>query len=253
MTTEHYQTSTDSQQLELPLEYAPEPVRAHGLRAAHRWPRVGRKDEAGEFWSGRVPASHAWAYRYIELADAGSTWALMTHDCDDRERMAEGLATSLPPDNWMVRTERGAHVTWCLEVPVAKHHAARQGPETYLARVAEYFHHALGADPAFSGLGRNPVHPDADTIWGREEPYSLDGLSRSVVPFNWRMPRIPQTGIGRNRDMFIAGCRGAQQNPDVPALTILHTLNQPIAREWANGSCPTTSWATWRGPSSATG
>ena len=217
--------------LALPLAFAPEPVRAHGLRAAHVYPLVGRKTGPGKtFWSGRVPALQAWSFRYIVLDDAGATWATVTFDCDDRQAMAAGL-DDLPPYSWLVRTRRGGHVSWALAVPVGKHQAARAGPEAYLAAVAEYFHHALGADPAFGGLSRNPAHPKADTVWGRRAPYSLDELS-SVIPFNWRKPRIAQTGIGRNRDMFMSGLRGASANRDVPALTILHTINAEVAALW---------------------
>ena len=136
----------------------------------------------------------------------GATWATMTFDCDNRQAMAAGL-DDLPLYSWFVRTRRGGHVSWALAVPVGKHQAARAAPEAYLSAVAEYYHHALGADPAFGGLSRNPAHPKADTVWGRRKPYSLDELS-SVIPFNWRKPRIAQTGIGRNRDLFMATCRG---------------------------------------------
>ena len=185
-----------SAQLELPLAFAPEPVRSHGLRAAHLWPRVGRRTRKGGFWSGRVPAPHAWAYPYIAMADAGATWATLTYDCDNRQAMALGLS-ELPSWNWFVETTRGAHVTWALAVPVAKHAAARAAPERYLSHVAEYYHAALGADPAFNGLGRNPAHPDAKVLWGAPRPYTLDQLA-SILPFNWRRPKVATTGIGRN-------------------------------------------------------
>ena len=212
-------------QLELPLAFAPEPVRSHGLRAAHVAPLVGRRIGQGkQFWSGRVPASHAWAYPYIVLDDAGATWATMTLDCDNRQAMAAGL-DNLPSYSWLVRTRRGGHVSWTLAVPVGKHQAARTAPEAYLSAVAEYYHHALVADPAFGGLSRNPAHPKADTVWGRRKPYSLDELS-SVIPYNWRKPRIAQTGIGRNRDLFMATCRGDRS---VPTLTMAHALNRDVA------------------------
>ena len=200
------------------------------------WPRVGRRTRKGGFWSGRVPARHAWAYPYLETTDAGATWATLTYDCDNRQAMASGLS-ELPPWNWFVETTRGAHVTWALAVPVAKHAAARAAPETYLSHVAEYYHAALGADPAFNGLGRNPAHPDAKVLWGAPRPYTLGELS-SVVPFNWRKPRIAQTGIGRNRDMFMSGLRGASANRDVAALTILHTINAEIAAMWGKPLMP---------------
>lgn len=224
-------------QLSLPLDAAPDPVRRHGLRAAHVAPRVGSVKD-GRFWSGRVPASHAWAYPYIALEDAGATWASIVLDCDDRRAMAAGLP-DLPPFNWMVRTPRGGHLTWCLASPVAKHSAARRAPETYLARVAEYYRFAVTADPAFSGLGRNPAHADARTIWDATAPYTLEGLS-NVIPFNWRRPNIAATGIGRNVDMFRAGMQwaGQERNRGLPVLPALHAINAEIAAKHGKPPLP---------------
>ncbi len=232
MTEQPYQTKP-SRQLELPLDHAPAAVRGHGLRAAHTAPRVGHEIPAGAFWSGRVPAEFAWAYPYIALQDAGTKWATITLDCDDREAMAAGLA-DLPPYNWLVRTARGGHATWCLAAPVAKHGQARRAPETYLARVGEYYAAATSADPDFSGLGRNPSHPRADTIWGRTEPYSLDGLA-NVIPFGWKRPRVPQTGIGRNRAMFEAGMMwaGSPANQGLAVLTALHSVRDEVCGAFA--------------------
>ena len=257
------------------LDFVPDPVRAHGLRAAHVYPLVGRRTGPGKtFWSGRVPANRAWDFGYIVLEDAGATWATMTFDCDNRQAMAAGLG-DLPPYSWIVRTRRGGHVSWALAVPVGKHQAARAAPEAYLSAVtdtyswivrtrrgghvswalavpvgkhraaraapeaylsavAEYYHHALGADPAFGGLSRNPAHPKADTVWGRRKPYSLDQLAK-VIPFNWRKPRIAQTGIGRNRDLFMATCRGDR---GMSALTMAHALNRDVADVYGREPLP---------------
>ena len=175
-------------QLVLPLGAAPASVRGHGLRAAHVWPRVGRRTRKGGFWSGRVPARHAWAYPYLETTDAGATWATLTYDCDNRQAMASGLS-ELPPWNWFVETTRGAHVTWALAVPVAKHAAARAAPETYLSHVAEYYHAALGADPAFNGCSEETLRiltprccgaRQGPTRWASCHPsYRSTGASRA--------------------------------------------------------------------------
>ena len=219
-----------SAQLELPLASAPAPVRAHGLRAAHVYPMVGRRiGQDKQFWSGRVPASHAWAYPYVAMADAGATWATITLDCDDRRAMAAGMF-DLPPTNWLVQTERGGHLTWCLADPVAKHKAARAAPEQYLAGVSEFFAAAVSADPGFGGMGRNPTYRDAKTIWGRWQPYTLDQLA-SVVPFGWERPLVATTGIGRNVDLFQTGLRwaGKRANATLPVLAALHAINAEVA------------------------
>ena len=192
-------------------------------------PLAGRRIGPGkQFWSGRVPASHAWAYEYIATADAGSTWATITLDCDGQDALTAGLH-DLPPINWIVWTRRGAHLTWCLASPVAKHKAARVTPEQYLAHVSEYYAAAVSADPAFGGMGRNPTHPNAKTVWGREEPYSLDQLS-SVIPFNWKRPKVASTAVGRNFDLFSTGLAwaGRQANADLPVLPALHAINAEV-------------------------
>jgi len=170
----------------------------------------------------------AWRLPYVQFNDAGATWPCLTFDCDNREAMADGLC-DLPPYGWLVPTERGAHVTWVLAAPVAKHAAAREAPRRYLTAVSEYFHHRLGADPSFAGLSRNPLHSDAGTVWGSPAPYSLGQLA-SVIPFNWQRPRVPQTGIGRNRAMFEAGMKwaGDERNRYLPVLRMLQSIRDRV-------------------------
>ena len=193
-------------QLDLPLRYAPPSVRRHGLQAAHIRPRVGHRLPAGGFWSGRMPVSVAWDFPYIDLMDCGALWATLTYDVDHNG--ATGLF-GLPVPNWLTATRQGYHPTWCLRAPVAKHDAARPAPIRYMARVAEYYHATLGADPSFSGMGRNPEkHP---TTWLREQPYGLDELG-AVIPKGWRRPR-PVTTFSRNCDLFLAVCRAASRSP----------------------------------------
>ena len=111
-----------------------------------------------------------------------------------------------------------------------KHAAARAAPERYLSHVAEYYHAALGADPAFNGLGRNPAHPDAKVLWGAPRPYTLDQLA-SILPFNWRRPKVATTGIGRNNDLFRTGLRwaGREANAGLAVLPALHAVNAEVA------------------------
>ena len=239
MMNNDYKQNPPPEQLTLALRCVPDPVRDHGLRAAHVWPRVGERQDTG-FWSGRVSVECAWGYMYIDQSDAGVVWATLTYDCDDRQALGDGLQ-ELPPPNWITRTQRGGHCTWCLAVPVAKHGAARAAPEQYLARIAEYFHHALGADPSFSGLGRNPAHPDADTIWGRSEPYSMDELA-AVIPHGWRRPQVPQTGVGRNCMMHDGGMRwaGRWENRDIAVIVALHTIREEVCGLFPDADHPYT-------------
>ena len=222
-------------QLAFSLEYVPREVREHGLRAAHKAPRVGRVIEHSGFWSGRVPVEQAvWhRYPYIDLMDAGSVHAAIWVDCDDRPAMGAGIG-DLPPVNVRVWTRRGAHLGWFLADPVGKHQSARAGPERFLARISEFYHATVGADPGFSGLGRNPAHRDARTEWGREEPYTLAALA-TVIPFGWKRPPVAVSAIGRNVDVFRATLRGDLK---VPAITIAHAVNAQIGAEYGYGPLP---------------
>ena len=73
-------------------------------------------------------------------------------DCDDPRKMGLGLP-DLPPPNWIVRrpANNHAHVVWTLAEPVHRHVAAKIEPLRYFASVAEYYAHAVGADPGYTG------------------------------------------------------------------------------------------------------
>ncbi len=142
----------------------------------------------------------------------------------------------LPPYSWLVRRPANdhAHIVWCLAEPVHRYPAARIDPLRYLAGIAEYYAHAVGADPAYSGvLAHNPAplfKSPYRTTWGREAAYTLDQLA-SVIPFGWEPPTVRQTAVGRNVDIFEAGMRwaGRQTNQGLPVLPALHTVNQDFA------------------------
>ena len=226
----------------LPLVAAPLAVKGHGLRAGHVRPHVARiRDKgrrAGQIWSGRVPCTHAWAYQWINVQDAGATWATLTFDCDNARAMQDGLA-DLPPWNWRIETERGAHVTWCLADPVGRLEAHRPAPQRMLARASEYFHHRLDADPAFGGLGRNPTHPDAETTWGAERPHYMADLC-NVIPFNWRRPRLATTAIGRQVTLWETALAwaGSECNAGKSVRWMLDAINQDVADAFGKDAMP---------------
>ena len=193
-----------SAQLELPLSFAPEPVRSHGLRAAHPRPLVSLGKRPGRpFASFRTTPAKAWRFPEVEYGNAGSSIAALVLDCDTPAALARGLP-DLPAPNWTVwRTANDhAHVCWTLAKPVHRYPAARVEPLRYLANVADYYAHAVGADPAYAGvLAHNPAsiyRSPYTTTWGRKEPYALDQLA-SVILFNWTPPSVRQTGVGRKR------------------------------------------------------
>ena len=223
-------------QLSLPLDFAPEPVRDHGLRAAHLRPLVSPGKRAGRpFVSFRVPPERAWQYPELEYGNAGSSFAALVLDCDRPKAWRVGVC-DLPPYSWLVRRPANdhAHIVWCLAEPVHRYPAARIDPLRYLAGIAEYYAHAVGADPAYSGvLAHNPAplfKSPYRTTWGREAAYSLDQLA-SIIPFNWEPPRVRQTGVGRNCDLFEAGMTwaGRRANAGLLVLPALLAVNQNFA------------------------
>ena len=223
-------------QLELPLAFAPAPVRAHGLRAAHPRPLVSPGKRLGQpFTSFRTSPQKAWRFPEVEYANAGSSIAAIVLDCDQPARIRRGLP-DLPTPSWTVwrPTNDHAHVCWALAKPVHRYPAARIEPLRFLSRIAEYYAHAVGADPGYPGvLAHNPAsiyRSPYKTTWGREDPYSLDQLA-SVIPFGWEPPTVRQTGVGRNVDLFEAGMKwaGRPANAGLPVLPALMVVNQDFA------------------------
>ena len=223
-------------QLEFPLSFAPEPLRAHGLRAAHPRPLVSFGKRPGQpYASFRTSPEWAWRFPEVEYGNAGSSFAALVLDCDDPRKMGLGLP-DLPPFNWLVERPANdhAHVVWALAEPVHRYPEARAEPLRYFAGIAEYHAFSTNADASYAGvLAHNPAplfKGPYRTTWGREEPYALDQLA-SVIPFNWEPPTVRQTSVGRNVDLFEAGMRwaGRQANASLPVLPALHVANQDFA------------------------
>ncbi len=230
-------------QLALPLEAAPVKVRQHGLRAAHPRPLVSLGKRQGRPYSSfRTTPQKAWRFPEVEYGRAGSSIAALVFDCDDPLRWRPGLS-DLPPPNWIVRrpVNDHVHVAYCLETPVHRYPAARPEPVRYLANIAEYYQHVLGADAGYTGvLAHNPApiyrQDIFETTWGSKQPYSLDGLA-DVIPFGWSPPRVRQTAIGRNCDLFEAGMAwaGRKVNAELPVLPALLVVNQQFEHPLPHG------------------
>ena len=127
--------------VQLHLDFAPDPVRAHGLRAAHPRPLVSMGKRAGRpFRSWRTSPEKAWKYPELEYGTAGSSIAALVLDCDKPRAMACGLF-ELPPPNWIVRrpANNHAHVAWTLAEPVHRYPAARGRPAAILRRDRRIF------------------------------------------------------------------------------------------------------------------
>ena len=240
------QTSNSSDrcpvQLTLPgIKFAPRRVREHGLVEAHTWPLVSDGKVRGVVQASfRVHASVAWSFPSLELRSA-TAWTVVCLDCDGRGGYSRLMLAveerDIPCPNWVVyRDTGGAHGVWCLVRPVLRGEAARARPLRLLTRATEYMAQRVGADAGYGQvLSHNPMVPvpaqRLQTDWLRRRPYPLQELAK-VVPFGWRRPTVPSTGIGRNCSLFEAGMRwaGSPANLGVPVLPALMAINAEVAR-----------------------
>ena len=217
------------QQLSRALQSVPDPVRQHGLRAAHVRPLAGYRTADGGIRSARMTPARAWRCPYVGIEDAGAVHAALVFDCDEPDAMLDGLQ-DLPPFNWMTRTPSGgAHVAWTLAQPVAKHKKSHLKPLAFLAHIERYYQDRLSADGDYAhALTHNPVGERREHVaWGREEPYSLTELAK-VIPLGWTPPRVLRSGVGRNVTLFKSGMAwaGRRENERLEVLAALMVVNQ---------------------------
>ena len=222
------------------IEYAPRQVREHGLVEAHTWPLVSDGKVQGVVQASfRVHASVAWSFPSLELRSATS-WSVVCLDCDGTggypRLMLAVEDRDIPCPNWVVyRDTGGAHGVWCLARPVLRGGSARARPLRLLTRATEYMAQKVEADAGYGQvLSHNPMVPvpaqRLQTDWLRQRPYPLQELAE-IVPFGWRRPAVPSTGIGRNCSLFEAGMKwaGSPANLGVPVLQALMAINAEVA------------------------
>ena len=236
----HCQYHRGTEQLKLPgIDFAPEKVRAHGLRDAHSYPLVsrGKSSSGAHSASFRVPPVEAWRFPEIELR-AGNSWPSLILDIDGSNalyRIVEAVDKfEILSPNWTVTRKEsgGTHAVWNLERPVHRGESARKGPLKALAWVSEFYADALMADSGYCGvLSHNPMSkahgPGFVTNWLHEDAYSLPQLGE-VIPMGWRRPALVRTEIGRNCDLFHALMRwaGKPENIVNDCLAAAHVVNQ---------------------------
>ena len=237
------QTNLSPVQLTLPgIEYAPRQVREHGLVEAHTWPLVSDGKVQGVVQASfRVHASVAWSFPSLELRSA-TAWPVVCLDCDGTSGYSRLMGAvedrEIPCPNWVVyRDTGGAHGVWCLVRPVLRGESARARPLRLLTRATEYMAQKVEADAGYGQvLSHNPMVPvpaqQLRTDWLRRQPYPLQELAE-IIPFGWRRPTVPSTGIGRNCSLFEAGMTwaGSPANLGVPVLTALMVINAEVARK----------------------
>ena len=194
--------------LALAIQHAPSEVREHGLQEIHSFPLVSRGKGCAV---ARKPARLAWRlYQEIELRTPNSFPALIFDvDTPAMDYLNIALGVTVRPPNWIVSNpETGhAHIAYCLARPVLHGEGMRLKPLRWWQRIAEYYRMAYRADRGYAGvLTHNPVHPKWETMWWREEPWTLPDLAE-VIPKGWRIPRKPTTPEGRNVTLFHASMR----------------------------------------------
>ena len=245
-------------QLGLPgIEYAPAEVRAHGLREAHPWPLVSRGKSGGVvLGSFRVHAAEAWGYPSVELR-AVKSWPCVVLDCDGEtgysRLMVAVVDREIPCPNWVChRATGGAHGVWTLARPVLRGAGARERPLKLLARASEYLAQVVGADAGYTGvLTHNPMTPEPGqnltTEWMRPAAYRLAELAE-LIPFGWKRPAVPQTGIGRNCCMFEALLKwaGSPGNLGLPVLPAAMAIYREIIEQFP-GRPVRSHLGKWRG------
>ena len=225
--------------LPLPIQSTPAKVRAYGLRDAHTYPLVsmGKGRDGAHRGSFRVPVEDAWDYPEIELRAANS-WPNIVLDVDGENslyRIVDAVEhEQIKCPCWLVTSKcsGGTHAVWNLARPVHRGGKARQGPLNSLALVSEFYASTLKADPRYTGvLSHNPMSkahgPGFVTNWLHREAYTLPQLGE-VIPLGWSKPRIKQTGIGRNCDLFesLMGWAGRPENQRHNCLAAAQVINQ---------------------------
>lgn len=153
----------------------------------------------------REQRERALRRQYVETSPRALVAAVVIDvDRPDAVLRAFERPSDHPVPSWVVEGNGGhGHVGFWLESPVCRTDAARVDPLRYLARVTEGLRRSLDGDQAYTGLlTRNPLHDEADVIWGTDKAYSLRELGTVHTPR--QLPRKPErsSGLGRNVTMF---------------------------------------------------
>ncbi len=196
------------------------------------------KREGKPMRSWRTAPSKAWRYPSVQYGHAGSAVAAIVLDCDDSAARANAIECGqVPLPNWQTfRIANGhAHVVYALAAPVHRHSKAALEPLRELSRIEDYYLQTTGADTGYNGLlAHNPVpllyYPELETVWGREEPYSLEELAE-VIPVDFA-PVEPMAGaVGRNCHLFdsLMQWAGRESNARYDVLHKAMAINRAFA------------------------
>ena len=222
---------------------APSVLVSHGLPSLPARPRVSTGRLLGDAYQASTTAEgeFAWHFPEVEYVRDDYRHTSVPLDVDGvgaAERVRSICGDSLPAYNVAIESKRGGlHVVYFLKTPVGRVGKVSLKPINYLKRISEYYGSQLRADSSYGGvLAHNPVHEAFKTHWGRSQPFTLAELAEPI-PKGWRVPKSPQTAMGRNVGLFQYCLRwaGSPSNLGRPVIeeaelvngTYEHPLGQP--------------------------
>jgi len=113
----------------------------------------------------------------------------------------------LAPASWTaMNPENGhAHLGYEIDIPICTTNNGSHKALRYAGAVEAAYRDNLGADRGYSGLYcKNPLHPKWRVAVWHPQAYGLGDLAEWVDLSKWsdRRRRLPETGLGRNCDLF---------------------------------------------------
>ena len=205
----------------------PQSLVQHGLQAIHRLPMAGDV-KCRNPWSKPLPVAAAMRQPHIDLANAGSSYASFTLDCDSPSWASALGDHPYPSIIVQNRDNHRAHLTWCITNPVHCYTSARAAPLRFLADVNAAYTRQFGSDPGYGGrLTKNPLHANFIAIPAAARAYTLTDLASAILKAGPRLPReVDTTRAGRNCSLFTEAMRYASRNRGDPVLPFVVALNE---------------------------
>lgn len=144
-------------------------------------------------------------FQYIQYNNDAFVSALV-FDIDEPMGALKWEFVNMPKPNIIMKNNKNghAHLYYALKSPVCKTNFAKIKPLNYLSVVEKGLRKRLNADRCYSGLmTKNPLNDRWQTIWGANEPYSLDFLRDFVSDdVDEKVVEMEEYGVGRNVYLF---------------------------------------------------
>lgn len=153
----------------------------------------------------RLPKEKALTKSYIAPNNSSFINCLL-FDIDKPDAGASWIDNNILMPNWICQNPSNghAHYGYMLKKPVSRTLKARGTPQRYLARIQQAMTERLEADAGYAHfLTKTPSHEKHRTIWGRNEPFTLDELRDGLdADLPLRLKRETAVGEGRNVTLF---------------------------------------------------